>query len=80
MVITGDRRGGVFCGVIGHQSQFSLGHCCNCTASCEAHPPLVQVVPAVVVPVTCQITGYDNLNVYPITVLTPGPFEPGHRV
>jgi len=39
-------------GVSGHQSQLRSSHCGICTASCKACPPLVQVVPTIVTPVT----------------------------
>ena len=54
MVVTQDRRDGVLCGVTGHQSQLSLGHCCICTDSCKASPPLVQVIPAIVILIMCN--------------------------
>lgn len=41
-------------GVTGHQNQLKLGHCCTCTASCKARPPLLRVVLAVVIPITCK--------------------------
>jgi len=54
MVVTQDRRGGLLHGVTGHQGQLRSGHCCTCTVSCKTCPPLVQVVPATVIPITCS--------------------------
>jgi len=53
MVVTNNRRGGVFRGV-GHESHLKSGYCCTCSVSCEACPPLVQVILAVVFPVACN--------------------------
>ena len=55
MVVTQNRRHSVLHRVIGHQSQLRSGHCCTCSASCEAHPPLVLVFPAIVLPITCNL-------------------------
>ena len=81
MVVTQDRRGGVLCGVTGHQSQLRLGHCCTCTASCEVCPSSVQVVSAVVLPVTCNSDhGLQQFKGISVTFSTPGPFGLGHKV
>lgn len=68
----------VLCGVIGHQSQLRSGHFCAAYASCKTVPPLVQVVPVTVIPVTAtQIMAYNQLKMY-ITTSTLGPFKPGY--
>jgi len=54
MVVTQDRKDSVLHGVTGYQSQLRVGHCCICTASWKACPPLVWVVPATVVAITCN--------------------------
>ena len=78
MVVTQDRGGGVLHGVTGHQSQLRSGHCCTCTASCKACPP---VVPAIAIPMTCNLNhALQQFKGISITASTPAPFGPDHRV
>ena len=51
-VVAQEKRSCALYSVIKHQSQLRLGHCCTCTASCRACPPMVQVVPVIVIPIT----------------------------
>lgn len=81
MVVAQDRRGSVLCGVIGWQSQLRLGQCCTCTVSCEAHPPLLWVVPAMGLPVTCNSDhGLQQIKIFSIIFSTPDLFRPGHSL
>lgn len=54
--------------------------CCTFT-SCEACPPLVQMVPAVLISIACN--SHPKLQQFkgvPVTVSTSGSFGPGYRV
>lgn len=68
-------------GVTGQQSQLRSGHCCTCTVSHEAHPPLVQVVGAIVLPITCHSNNeLQQFKGIMISITIPHAFGPGHRV
>jgi len=52
-----------------------------CTASCKACPPLVQVVPAIAIPIASNSDHWlQQFKDISIAVSTPGPFGPGYRV
>lgn len=76
-VVTQDGRGGVLCGVFGHQNQLRSGHCCTCSAPCEARPPL-GVVPAIVLLIICNFSHrLQQCKGISITISASGLF--GHR-
>lgn len=70
----------MFFGITGNQSQRRSGHCCTYTACCEAHSLLVQVVPAIGLPIMCN-SDHDlqTFNIISITMSTPSSFGPGYR-
>lgn len=81
MAVTHDRRGGVVRGVTGHQSQLWLGLYRSHRTSCEAQPPLVQVVPAIVITITSNSNHeFQQCTGLSVTVPTPGPYGPDSRV
>lgn len=68
-------------GGIEQQSQLRSGHCCTCTVSHEAHPPLGQVVGATALPIMCHSNnGLQQFKVISISITILYAFEPGHRV
>lgn len=74
MVVTENRRGGVFHGIIGHRSHFMSSLCCTCTVSHEAHPSLVWLAP--VFPITCNSNhGLQWFKGISITISMPGLFN-----
>ena len=80
-VVTQDRKCDVLHGVIVHQSQPRLGHCCICTASCKTCPPLVQVVPDTVILIICNSNhGLQQFKAISIAISTTCHFGPGYRV
>jgi len=71
----------VRCAVIGHQSQLGSGHCWTCTASCKAHSLSVQMVPATLIPITCNSNhGLQQFKGTSMTISSPGSFGPGYMV
>lgn len=79
LVVTWERGQEVLCGIPGHQRQVqSLQHlhCCTCTASCKASPPSIRVVPAIVIPVTCNSNnGLQQFKGISLTISTLVPLD-----
>lgn len=63
-------------GIIGHHNQLGSGHRCTCAASCKACPLLVQVISAVVIPITGNSnSGLQQFKGISIAISTPYPLD-----
>lgn len=63
-------------GIIGHHNQLGSGHRCTCAASCKACPLLVQVISAVVIPITGNSNyGLQQFKGISIAISTPYPLD-----